>query len=49
MLYAGNGTKNWHNAGMSSKWGTTLFGIKTNKNNNKERTECPTQNNKSKQ
>lgn len=41
--------KNWHNAGMSSSWGSVLFGNKqTNKNNNKGN-ECPIQKSKSKQ
>lgn len=44
--------KNWHNAGMSSSWGSVLFGNKqTNKNNNnnKANTCPPTQKNRSNQ
>lgn len=41
--------KNWHNAGMSSSWGSVLFGNKQPNNNNKANTCPPIQKNKSTQ
>ncbi|QHJ80989.1 MAG: hypothetical protein [Caudoviricetes sp.] len=42
--------KDWHNAGMSSSWGSVLFGNKPKNNNNNKANTCPpTQKSKSTQ
>lgn len=50
MKNESKGLKNWHNAGMSSSWGSVLFGIKQPTNNNNKANTCPpTQKSKSSQ